>query len=407
MKIISSKADPGDQLITPERRLSSSFFSITIIIIGGFTCTGCLKASNSYKCGIIIGTLVNIVIGLITLFALRLGVTTMKHTKLFYADQIWASFSPRTRIISTFIVFITSFSFVIWYYRYVVSLVQRFLSLTIHDTPKILNNTFAICAIVMVIVTTRYYANQSLRYIIIMTYIKYFVLIFMFIINIYMIFKLGISHSITLVSVTPQNLLDCVTTHVSIYCGMMLFYAYIWQMRTFTSNRGNKCCNISIFMIFLIHQIFGITGYLLFGNDQNGVMIDNFPPEELVTKIDYACFIVLVAISIPVLFQPCHRALLHYFYPVDPFPNEVWAISGISLMVLGISLLVLQGTLSKLMYFIMDFFSGILCFILPAILYLGAVKKKKTIFNIVGCIFLIMLGIAYCSLMVFNYFVLS
>ncbi|OHT15110.1 hypothetical protein TRFO_14470 [Tritrichomonas foetus] len=405
MKIITSNADPGDQLITSERRLSTSFFSITIIIIGGFTCTGCLRISNSYKCGLIIGSLINLVLGLITLFAMHLGITTMKQTKSFYADSIWSSFSPKTKIIPAIMVFIPSFGFVFWYFGYIVTLFQHFMTITFESTPNVLNSSPIISVIVMVIVSTGYLFNQRLNYILLLTYIKYFVLTIMIIINIYMVFELGISKSITYVSPTPKNLLDCFTTNVSIYCGMMLFYAYIWQMRTFTPNRGNRSCNISISMIILIHQIFGITGYLLFGNDQSGVMIDHFPKDLIITKIDYACFIVLISISIPVLFQPAHRALLNYFYSVDPFPSEVWAISGISLLFIAISIPLLQGTQSKFVYFFMDFFSGILCFMLPGILYLAAVKKKK-LYNVIGSIFIIFLGISFSTVMVLNYFVL-
>ncbi|OHT11571.1 hypothetical protein TRFO_18932 [Tritrichomonas foetus] len=406
MQLTSRNKNPIDIPITKETKRSSSILSITLILAGGFTCTGCLKISNVYKCGIIIAVIVNFLLALITYYTMILGIMVMKEAKHFSAEQIWATMSPKTRFIPALSIFIPSFGFVFWYYGSVVSLVQNLLKMIFGNVNRYLNDHIIICMIIFVVACSGYLLKQDLSYITIITYIKFFTLLVMACFEIIILTQEGVSHEMTYVSVSPSNLLNCVMQHVSAYSGLMLFYTYIWQMSSFTYRRARRSCYMTIAIVFTLLQVFGIVGYLILGNTQTGVIIDQFPPDSWITKSLYALFIILVSVSIPVLFQPAHRALLNYVITTRWFPKDVWSLSALVLMLIEIVIPMLTGQAINVAYFLMDFFCGTLCFILPAALYLTIIHDK-TWYHITGCILLIIIGVSYSIFMILRYFVLD
>ena len=178
------------------------------------------------------------------------------------------------------------------------------------------------------------------------------------------------------------------------------------ELKSRGMRRMNKVTKRSVGLEFLLYVIFGTSAYLVFKNDVDGDILNNFDDNNYLIMAGRIAITLSLFIALPVNINPARKNFESLFFKDKPFSTIRHIIFTLLLMIIVVLLAIYVPSVSIVFSVLGATCCVYLCFILPVTIYLKIfqyfISKSVRRLLITGMIITTIIGAIACVEIILN-----
>lgn len=385
---------------------AESIITIISIAVG----TGPTKLGYIYRCGIILGPLLSIIFGAITMYNCWIFCVLAGAVKASTFDEIWAKiYNKPTSTISTTVAVAVSVLVMMFYFDFISSSVISLFEIYFPNIPQIFLVNYTILIIVALTLEMFFVFTHNLRVITSVMKFKMFIIAYLIFIIIYKFCSTVIKEGFD-----PKHQLVYFNFHHNFVstCGSLftfyLSFPIAWPgLNNFKENSVKslvKTFSLATIILFVIYNVMGIFSYFTFFNQNEGGIVFDYYENGWLKTTGYLSLIVSNILSIPFVMNPGRYLLIKQAFPIQDIPKNIWIFIGICEVIISLFISTTYTKFGTVLWIICDAFTPIILCVIPSLLFMKFFGKKHPL-HFVLCIIDFIIGIVFTVILVALYFI--
>lgn len=160
------------------------------------------------------------------------------------------------------------------------------------------------------------------------------------------------------------------------------------SLKTPTIDRFSRVTHYSTGISMLACMLMALAGFLTFGDQTLGNVLNNFPADNTMVNVARLCFGLNMLTTLPLEAFVCREVMLNYYFPGEPFNMHLHLIFSTSLVVSATVLSVMTCDLGSVFELVGATSACAMAYILPPLCYIKLTSRSwKTYMAIAVVIF--------------------
>ncbi|ROW06597.1 hypothetical protein VMCG_04330 [Cytospora schulzeri] len=160
------------------------------------------------------------------------------------------------------------------------------------------------------------------------------------------------------------------------------------SLKTPTIDRFSRVTHYSTGVSMLACMLMALAGFLTFGDQTLGNVLNNFPADNTMVNVARLCFGLNMLTTLPLEAFVCREVMLNYYFPGEPFNMHLHLIFSTSLVVSAMVLSVMTCDLGSVFELVGATSACAMAYILPPLCYIKLASRSwKTYVAIAVVIF--------------------
>jgi hypothetical protein len=319
-------------LIQPNRISSISATDSFLILCTWFVGVGICRNSGVFGCGLIFATLIHVIIALLADYSLWMLVYIMKIHKICRYSSAWRASGFKGNFIVALFIFLSVEGYISTYFHVIYSLWTKILFYYAPSAPAFLSDPYIFNFIVISSIFVPVIIRRDNHFLTYFAYIKAFMCIVFFIMNIYWCYTCNRDYKFE--KVVPlfdmsQNYQAAATEYLGTYLNFYCLFTSLINMKDLTFERGVKVVRWSCVVFFIFAHGIAIIQYFMFYQDRTeALLIDQLDFSDMSVQVGVIIYMIIIVTSIPAYLDPVRVVSLFFVQEMDRYPVYIWSVIG-------------------------------------------------------------------------------
>lgn len=156
---------------------------------------------------------------------------------------------------------------------------------------------------------------------------------------------------------------------------------YYRELKGHTPKRFAQCTSVAMGLTGIFYGVMMFAGYYTFGSTAQGVILDNYAPEDVLANVARVGIAFAMLASFPIMFSGLREAVISFIVLVCPSLEEnlshCWSLNVLNLaLLIAVTITaVLEKDVSEVVGVIGAICGSTLIFVMPSLLYANAIEK--------------------------------
>ena len=148
------------------------------------------------------------------------------------------------------------------------------------------------------------------------------------------------------------------------------------SLKTPTIDRFSRVTHYSTGVSMLACMVMALAGFLTFGDQTLGNVLNNFPADNTMVTVARLCFGLNMLTTLPLEAFVCREVMLNYYFPGEPFNMNLHLIFSTSLVVSAMVLSVITCDLGSVFELVGATSACAMAYILPPLCYIKLTSRS-------------------------------
>ncbi|KUI57682.1 Vacuolar amino acid transporter 2 [Cytospora mali] len=158
------------------------------------------------------------------------------------------------------------------------------------------------------------------------------------------------------------------------------------SLKTPTIDRFSRVTHFSTGVSMLACMLMALAGFLTFGDQTLGNVLNNFPADNTMVNVARLCFGLNMLTTLPLEAFVCREVMLNYYFPGEPFNMNLHLIFSTSLVVSAMVLSVMTCDLGSVFELVGATSACAMAYILPPLCYIKLTSRSWKTYVAIGVV---------------------
>lgn len=158
------------------------------------------------------------------------------------------------------------------------------------------------------------------------------------------------------------------------------------SLKTPTIDRFSRVTHYSTGVSMVACMVMALAGFLTFGDQTLGNVLNNFPADNAMVNVARLCFGLNMLTTLPLEAFVCREVMLNYYFPGEPFNMNLHLIFSTSLVVSAMILSVMTCDLGSVFELVGATSACAMAYILPPMCYIKLTSRSWKTYVAVGIV---------------------
>ncbi|KUI74002.1 Vacuolar amino acid transporter 2 [Cytospora mali] len=158
------------------------------------------------------------------------------------------------------------------------------------------------------------------------------------------------------------------------------------SLKTPTIDRFSRVTHYSTGISMLACMVMALAGFLTFGDQTLGNVLNNFPADNTMVNVARLCFGLNMLTTLPLEAFVCREVMLNYYFPGEPFNMNLHLIFSTSLVVSAMVLSVMTCDLGSVFELVGATSACAMAYILPPLCYIKLTSRSWKTYVAIGVV---------------------